>query len=492
MSSNKNNKHGIKRRTVIKGASAGALASGLASGCSDVQTNDAGFRDEHCEGGADLSPDELLAPVENIVVLMMENRSFDHMFGSLSMDEDRVDVDGLTGEEFNPGADGAPVKTFHLDPTRKLHHLPHKWEPMHDAFNNGAMDGFVRAHHEANKHETDDAGPEVMGHLKRGDLPLMYALADNYTLCDRWFCSVMGPTWPNRFYMHAASSGGRKTNHPKFFLPSIWGRLKDGDMKGRNYFSDLPWAAAALGKVTGFRRLSTFFKHAERGELPAFSILDPGFFSSTSDHPREFGGDSDHPEMGPNVNLGQILIGTIYQALANSPQWEKTMFIITYDESGGFYDHVPPPQTVDSREDFRQLGFRVPGLVIGPHVRNGCINNNQFEHSSIISTAVRKFGLESINERQEASADLSSCIHPDFINNPQAPISLPQIEVDEDALIAKLELLDTQPELRLAAESGDIPAELDLRPALRTNTAELLKEAQNFGVVKATKSFKAR
>jgi phospholipase C len=484
--------NGVSRRTILKGAGAVA-AGGITVGCGDVQYDggDDDFRDAMCEGGADLDPDQLLAPVENIVVLMMENRSFDHQFGSLSLLEGREDVDGLKGGESNPGANNEKVEIFHLDQFRKLHHLPHNWDPMHSAFNGGKMDGFVKAHHEANKAETLEAGPEVMGFLTRDDLPISYTLADNYTLCDRYFCSVMGPTWPNRFYLHAASSGGRKTNHPKFFMKNIWGALKDKDVRGVNYFSDLPWAAAALGKFTGFSRMSSFFEDAEKGKLPPFSILDPGFFSSTSDHPKEFGGDSDHPEMGPNTNLAQLLIATIYKALANSPQWNKTMFIITYDESGGFYDHVAPPSVMDERSEFQQLGFRVPTLVIGPHVRSGCINNNLFEHASVIATATTKWGLEPLNARVDSSLDLSSCIHPDFIGKPNAPIDLPQIEIDEGRLIEKLELLDTQPELRLAADSGDMPRELDLRSEFRQSVRELVRKGTEYGIVHPVKQFKA-
>jgi phospholipase C len=473
----------LTRRAMLSGA--GALATGALLGCDQFESVEVGpdFRDAMCIGGPEMSADDLLAPIEHIVVLMMENRSFDHAFGSLSLIEGRDDVDGLTGNESNPDGQGGTVDIFELDPFRKLHHLPHQWEPMHDAFNGGRNDGFVQAHQHHNQEEGDNIGPEVMGFLQRRDLEVSYALADAYTLCDQWHCSVMGPTWPNRFFMHAGQSGGRKTNHPKFFMDSIWDRVRDADLKGLNYFSDLPWAAASMGKLRGFSRMSSFFKDCERGELPEFSILDPGFFSSTSDHPKEFGGDSDHPEMGPNVNLGQLLIATIYRALAESPQWNKTLFMITYDESGGFYDHVAPPTTVDERGDFRQLGFRVPTLIIGPHVRSGCVNNNLFEHCSILQTAQRRFGLEPLNERIDASADISSAINPDFIDNPQAPITLPEIEVDEDRLIEKLMPVDTQPEMRLMAEAGEIPAELDHRLNFKNDVRSLVHKARDYGIV---------
>jgi phospholipase C len=483
MTKSKRSKVDLSRRSLLTGA--GALATGSLIGCGEFQTAEVGveFRDAMCLGGPALSPDELLAPIENIVVLMMENRSFDHIFGALSLIEGRDDVDGLTGNETNPGPNGESVEIFELDPFRKLHHLPHKWEPMHGAFNGGRMDGFVREHHEANKREADNAGPEVMGFLTRESMPVMYALGDAYTVCDQWYCSVMGPTWPNRFFLHAGSSGGRKSNMPKFGMDTIWSRLRSADLKGINYFSDLPWAAAALGKIRGFSRMKTFFRDAERGQLPEFSILDPGFFSSTSDHPKEFGGDSDHPEMGPNVNLGQLLIATIYRALAESPQWSKTLFVITYDESGGFFDHAPPPMTIDERGEFRQLGFRVPSLVIGPHVRSGCINNNVFEHCSVLSTAQRRFGLQRLNDRIDASADLSSAINPEFIGAPQAPISLPEIEIDEERLIEKLMPVDTQPELGLLADAGAIPAELDHRREFKADVRSLVHKARDYGLV---------
>jgi phospholipase C len=472
---------GITRRSLLRAA--GALATGVASGClTESEAPPDGFRLAECEGGVPLSPAEALAPIDHIVVLMMENRSFDHMFGSLTRDEGRDDVDGLVGGETNRNFDGKDIESFHLDVTRKLHHLPHKWEPMHQAFADGANSGFVMAHHDANKAETNEAGPEVMGFLRRADAPVSYALADAYTLCDRWFCSVMGPTWPNRFFMHAADSGGRKTNHPKLFLNTIWDQLDDADLRAVNYFSDLPWAAAAIGKVRGLSRIKNFFEDAAEGSLPDFSIIDPGFFSSTSDHPREFGGDSDHPEMGPNVALGQLLISTIYSALANGPAWDRTMLVITYDESGGFYDHVPPPTTVDARSEFRQLGFRVPSLVIGPHVRRGCANNTQFEHSSIAATIAAKWGLEPLNDRVAATMDLSSCISAELIGNPRPPIALPKVDVPSD-LIEKLELNNTQPELAAAADSGEIPAELDDRARVRTNVAELVARARQFDLV---------
>jgi phospholipase C len=188
--------------------------------------------------------------------------------------------------------------------------------------------------------------------------------------------------------------------------------------------------------------------------------------------------------MGPNVNLGQVLIATLYAALANGPKWNNTLFMITYDESGGFFDHVVPGTLADERAEFRQLGFRVPGLVIGPHVRVGCANNNIFDHASVIATATQRFGLDPLNERVAATNDLSSCIHPDLLTDPQPGIVLPEIEIDEGGLIEKLEHVNTQPELWAAAENGEIPTELDYRSDLVGTTRALIRKARDYGLVR--------
>ena len=129
--------------------------------------------------------------------------------------------------------------------------------------------------------------------------------------------------------------------------------------------------------------------------------------------------------------------------------------------------------------------------MIGPHVRSGCINNNLFEHCSIISTAQRRFGLESINTRIDLSADLSTAINPEYINDPQAPIMLPEVEIDEDRLIEKLLPVDTQPELSLIADAGGVPAELDRRADFRDDVRGLVHKARDYGLVHPVKEFKA-
>lgn len=511
----KNKIHSVSRRDILRGGAAAGVAGAVGLGCDvEQRAKEAAFR-----AAGDLSN------VDHIVVLMMENRSFDHYFGALTL-PDRVtedsfgqgtkqrldmsegeplDIDpdgqrviGLTGDESNPltvNGETTDVGIHHLDRGKKLHHLPHKWEPMHAGFAKGAMTGFAQAHHDANI-EAGDAGPEAMGYHNETDVPILYKLAEEYTLCDQYFCSVMGPTWPNRFYLHAASSGGRKTNKPRPFLKTIWGRLKNEGRKGRNYFSDLPWASAGLFKMRGLRPLGRFFKDCADGDLPDFCVLDPGFFFATSDHPderpieqgdklpRAVGGNSAHPEMGPNNNLADVLIATIYKALSESPQWERTLFVITYDESGGFYDHVAPPMVSDDRSEFRQLGFRVPTLVIGPWVKKGFMDHTLLEHCSVAKTIQDKWGTDSLNDRAEEAKSFVNAIDPE-LTEARAGIDLPKIELDVEDLIEKLELQPTQKEMGLMADTGETPSHLDMRLRHKEEVTMLLNTARDFDLVVA-------
>jgi phospholipase C len=161
--------------------------------------------------------------------------------------------------------------------------------------------------------------------------------------------------------------------------------------------------------------MSEFFEAAQAGTLPAFSILDPDFMAS-DDHP-------DH-----NIQRGQAFVASVYKALAESPLWPKTLFIITYDENGGFFDHVPPPKTVDDDPEFTQLGFRVPAFVIGPTVKKGYVCKKQLEHSSVAATLKTRFDIDSLTPRMAATNDISDCIDSVKVKKPAVPPpGMPQV-----------------------------------------------------------------
>jgi phospholipase C len=432
----------------------------------DAPPPDAGPPDLCAETGT-LSPEELLAPIDTIVVLCMENRSFDHYLGSLLLIEGRA-VDGLTGAELNLAPDGSSVGV-HLLEDFTPEDPPHGWDACHAQWNGGANDGFVIAHAGASQ---DD----VMGYHIRGQLPTTYQLADEFALCERWHCSLLGPTWPNRFYLHGATSNGQQGNSPIFSgFTSIFQLLDDAGVSNRNYYHDVAWCSGGYFKLSGLATIEQFFDDAAAGTLPSFSIIDPQFFGA--------GANDDHPDH--DIQLGQALIASIYAALAASPQWSRCLFVITYDEHGGFYDHVPPGVTTDDEPDFAQLGFRVPAIVAGPYVRPGCVVSTPFEHVSVISTLTRRFGLPSLNARAAATADLSSCISPSLVTAmPRLPPRLTPVPISLARLRARAAggwQGGEHPEL--AAAARDLPRAFDRRADGLAIAERVLRAGARLGAV---------
>jgi phospholipase C len=248
-----------------------------------------------------------------------------------------------------------------------------------------------------------------MAYHDRDLAPFHYALADRYTVCDRWFASVLGPTWPNRFFLHAGTSGGRKANKP-FLVNSprtVWQAMAARGLETRCYQAGLMawYSMAFLGNgLTGRGSLlpcgiERFFHDARQGTLPNFAIVDPDFQISDLHPPRR-------------LVFGEAFLASVVRALEESPQWRRSLLVITYDEHGGFYDHVAPPAAPERHAEFRQLGFRVPALVVGPSVRRGAVVSTPFDHTSILATLRTRFGIETLSERMAAAADLSSCLDP--------------------------------------------------------------------------------
>jgi phospholipase C len=456
----------LTRRDVLQGV--GAMVGTAAVGCG---SDDGG---KPADQPPPLTPKELLRNIDAIVVVMMENRAFDHYYGSYELLEGKQ-VMGLQGNESNPAPDGSavtvgPLTEFTTDPDP-----PHGWDASHRQFNGGQMDGFVTEY-------LDEEGAEartVMSYYSRAELPVSYALADAYSLCNRWFCSVMGPTWPNRFYLHCGTSGGMKYNQP-IMLRGILQVLDDAGIPCGYYASNLPFAAAygypdpnAVNK-NSLKEISAFYAAAADGTLPALSIVDPILTAF------ETIGNDDHPPA--DVRDGQAFLASIHDALAQSPQWNRCLLVVTYDEHGGFYDHVPPPELADDLEEFRQLGFRVPSLVIGPQVRRGAVNDTVFDHSSVIATVCQKFGLEPLTSRVSATNDLSSAIDPRFIDDPQPPVTLPAVELELERRFEYPERnFGGQVELaRLAERAG-----LDWRQRSRLARRAIEQNALRLGSIRA-------
>jgi phospholipase C len=403
----------ITRRTALKrlGAIAGAAAIGpKATGCGDNQG----------------PPPTAARGITHLVEVCMENRSFDHLLGARALLGAANAGDGLGSAMQNPRTDGTLVKVFPTD-TMCVADPPHSWAAAHAQWNDGAMDGFLRQYEATHG---DGIAPEALGYLTGAHIPWTWALADGATVCDRWFCSLLGPTWPNRLYLHSGQSNGLSKNEvpPEGFnWPTIYHRLNDKGVKWRYYFSDLPvaglWKDLVSDETT--HRLEQFFDDAAAGTLPPVSVVEPAF-TANDDHPPH------HPL------LGQQFLASIYAALAASPQWPNLLLVITYDEHGGFFDHVAPPTAIDDRAalGFDQLGVRVPTIVAGPYARAGALSSVVRDHASLPRHIGRMFDLTPLTQRDAHAADLSECLDADRLAafDPAPPRALPAIEVDESMI----------------------------------------------------------
>ncbi|MDI1429173.1 MULTISPECIES: alkaline phosphatase family protein [Polyangium] len=474
----------VSRRAALKGLGAGIGAAALGSGCAAGP--------DRCEAGPaapavgpdfDASgaptPRRLLAGIDTFVVVMMENRSFDHFFGALAFDPDypaRQAIDGLAGGETNADDDGTTM-AMHWAAAPCAHHGPlHTWDAAHVAFAGGRNDGFLRANTGARWRQRD-----AMTYHDRSQIPLFYALADQYVVCDRWFASVLGPTWPNRFFLHAATSQGITTNDPITDGPAtLWEKLGKGCWSAKAYTAGpAHWYHAAFrGRPLGGNepmvstRIETFFHDARTGNLPNFSLIDPDFWSSDLHPPH-------------SLALGEALVGSIVRSMQESPQWGRSLLIITFDEYGGFFDHVPPPTTEDPRPAFRQLGFRVPSLVIGPSVRAGKVVSTPFEHVSIAATLATRFGIESLGPRMDAAEDLASCIDPARAGlRPGRVGRLPRIEIDRRRVEEVSFRFTSQPGIEAALRAGVIPQDrIDTR-SHEERLRSLLRHAEELEVAR--------
>ncbi len=431
----------MKRRDALKtmGALAGAAAAPkLLAGC-----------------GGDDGP----GAIDTFVTVMMENRSYDHYMGARSF------LEGLAGDGLAEGMSNLNRAGDVIVPYRETEDLVlvqdplHDWASCHEQWNGGANDDFVTVHQAG---YGSSVRPHPMGYVTREDIPFLYAMADAGSSCDAWFSSIMGPTWPNRMFLLSGESGGRKSNdlpdNGGFDWPTIFHALDEAGIEWAYYWQDLPFVPLWKGIETDGRVrrfFPQFFTDAEAGRLPPVVFVEP-----------DFGVNDDHPPHHPI--LGQQFLASVYAALAASPQWNRSMLTITYDEHGGFFDHVAPPKTADTRasEGFDQLGFRVPTVAIGPYVKQGHVSSVVRDHTSVLAHITSMFGLDPLTDRDAAANDLSELIDLERLEagKPLAPPELPAVEVPESMLRAAV--LDRRSELvdiERAAISGLIPDHLDGR-----------------------------
>jgi len=318
-------------------------------------------------------------PIQHIVVDMQENRSFDHYYGFAPF----AGRYGVPNNFSQPDGAGGIVKPYHFT-SLSTPDIGHSWSEMHREYNGGRMDGF---------YTTD--GINCLGYYTAADLPFYYSLFENSTLCGNFFSSVMGPTWPNRFYLAAGTSGGITTNgvwgYGVFDYPIILDLLEAAGITWKVYNmsqDSVPygntdnvfvfWKRWANDQRTRGSK-GQYLNDLQLGQLPQVSFIIPSYARGLDEHPPA------------DVSIGMGLQEELIDALRNSSSWNSSAYILTYDEAGGYFDHVPPPQV-----DAYGLGIRVPTWVISPFAKPRNLEGTVYDFCSILKFIEKVYGLPTL------------------------------------------------------------------------------------------------
>ena len=382
------------------------------------------------QGGIHGSASQLPKPedsgIDYIVQVMMENRSFDHFYGWVP------GADGRQAGVSFPRADGSLVQTFRLsqDPLYGFQGCgwadpDHGYDGGRIQLNKGAMNGWLLTG--GTRDNPDDKFP--IGYYTAEDLPFNKGVAENFTVCDNYFCGILSSTFPNRMYIHAGATDRLSNKLPyaqqsPSTLPTIWDRLTAKGISGRNYFFDLPtpglWGTKYASIIAPFEQ---FLVDAAAGNLAQVTYIDPFFAVSVGESPVGISRD-DHPQA--DVRDGQAFLAQIYNALRASPVWDRTLLVVTYDEWGGFYDHVVPPFAPVSAEEAAlpndgRLGFRVPVSIVGPRARRAHVSHLQLDPTSVLNFICWRFGLDGVGARANTSINLAHALDFESAPNLNAP-----------------------------------------------------------------------
>ncbi len=364
---------------------------------------------------------------------MLENRSFDHMLGALE-----PVVAGLDGVPLQAGMAneyaGREFPVFKLEKTSstKAQDPCHSGECV-DRQVSGGNGGFAADYIETRANPATAEPVVVMGYFDGEQLPVYGDGARRFCVCDRWFCSLKGATFPNRLYAVAGRAAGSRDNAspPTYHLPSFVRKLDAAGASWRWYTHELFATIWAIDRdylpktFDNVRPFSSPFSHedffsaAKSGSLPDVAWIDPNFV----DVGGAAGSNDDHPPS--DVRAGQELVLRILNALVRSPVWERTLLIVTYDEHGGFFDHVEPPVGPVSAEEGAfndgRLGFRTPCVIVGPRARRGHVSHFRFDPNSVINLIRWRFGLGALSARDEWSHNMAKALDFRSPPNPDAP-----------------------------------------------------------------------
>lgn len=423
---------------------------------------------EACKFARGALPDETLGaqvpmgkdiPIETIVILMQENRSFDHYFGHFNQYTGKSDVLQAPADAQNPDRAGQPGGAHQWLRAEHMCFLDtnHEWDGSHHQYNDGKNDGFYETNHDfageimPNPTKPQRNGERAMRWFDQKEIPFYYALAKEFALGDHYFCSLLGPTWPNRMFLFAATSFGQTEN----FFPDIskspfpqtdvvvLDELDKRHVDWKLYTAGGPPGVTTVVSLELPKRwnrevvfsMEDFYRDAKDGKLPPVVYLDANFLRTGDPE-----GETEHPPS--DMQVGQKFVWDITKALFTSPQWSKMAFFMMYDEHGGLFDHVAPPKAcvpdqspvVDKEHKpvpgaFDRYGFRVPFLVVSPYAKKGFVTHQVYDHASVLRFVQAKHRLPALTAR-DANANIPYDMF-DFQNPPNlVPPSFPEPQVD--------------------------------------------------------------
>ena len=458
--------------------------------------------------------------IQHVFVLMLENHSFDHLLGfsgitGLDAETGKpTKINGLKGGEVNsydaqpypvtnPADNSMPVDPGHefMDTLMELTgtsgpYIPGAYPPIN---NSGFVENYVTSTSPYEGKAPDNYG-EIMKCFAPEQLPILTTLAKEFAVCDNWFSSMPGPTWPNRFFVHTASSGGLDhsptteeiaawefTSGIDFENGTVFEKLgdyKDGwrIYRGNKFLNDsFPSVAALKGVHCWDARSIEKFEDDLKGDYPyLYTFIEPSYGNILNNTYE--GGTSQHPL--DNIHGGEALIKQTYEAIRNSPLWEKSLLVIVWDEHGGFYDHVAPPKAVAPGDkiinpksinqygfDFTQYGVRVPAVIVSPYIAKNTIDHRLYDHSSVPATLGKLFDFSPLTERDKNANNLIPLIS-DILRT-DTPSVLPAVAMPNifKVMLEKIEGFEGSDEL---ANKGSLPGFLHaaLNSDLQTSPSE--------------------
>ncbi len=372
-------------------------------------------------------------PFDHLIVVMMENHSFDNLLGALPVNGQPL-ASGLTfvngrAQDSNPAraaVDGEPrpVYAFPLPTTEQESHVTQSWNATHAQLDGGTMAGFVR----------EAGSPQPMGYYTPALLPFSYWLANTFAVANRWFCSAPCQTYPNRrFLMAGTAYGETATTRASLRDPpppngTIFDLMTEHNVSWRNYFTDFP-STMIIPEIlrrylsTNIRPLDEFVHDCRAGTLPGVSLVDPGlgaitdvgkflaqhaFLEELGDFLEPIGGSEEPPQ---DVAFGERWAYDVIGEVIRSPAWPRTLLIYTYDEHGGYYDHVAPPPAIppdeippnlaagDAPGGYDMYGPRVPAIIVSPYAKPHSVSDVIYDHTSVLASIEAKWNLPALTDR---------------------------------------------------------------------------------------------